>query len=624
MTGKHNPAILDGDTLQGKYPQGVDWHVPLEKMTLVEMFDRAVKKYADHPCIDFYGKKISYRELEELADKAAKGFQEMGVKKGTRVGLYMPNTQYYPVLFFGALRAGAVIVNYSTQYVEKELEYQAEDSGTEILVTSDAPRSKSDKSKYNPLRVIESLRSDHFENSLSLLKKGKVRKVLAFNLADAMPGDKALLSKDMRKGLPLVKIINRLTNLFNLSTIGKVSYMKGFMNNDGLYEAVPVAPDDTAVLQYTGGTSGTPKGGELTHYNLTANIQQISEYIVAKPGMPDSDHTLKAGESRMFAPLPYFHVFGMSTTMILPIHLGLETITVANPLDFETCFRVIEKSKPDALAAVPNLVKKALQSETLPQYDVTSVKSIVTGGAAMPQKLQKKVEEHCTAHIFPGWGLTETSPVLTINPVYGPSRENSAGQPVPGVEIRVCDIDDPHKVLNMGENGELQARGPNIMKGYLNNPDATAEVMVEEADGAWFRTGDIGYVTEDGFVDITDRLKRMINVNGTGKKAFSKQIEDQLSQHSDILECCVIAVDKGTDREAAKAFIRFKDGKSLSEDDIRAHLATRLSKLEIPRYYEFVTEPLPRTIKGDIMWKHLEDREAAKANQGKTAPQLSL
>lgn len=604
MTSENNLAILDGDTLKNSYPEGIDWNLPLEKISLVELFNNAVTKFADKPCFDFYGNKITYKELEELTDKAAKGFQKMGVKKGTRVGLYMPNTQYHPILFFGALKAGAIVVNYSTQYVEEELKHQIEDSDTTILVTADAP-------------------SDLFKNAKSLLKKTGLQQVLAFHLDDAMGDDRSWMPAKYVYGLPIAKILNKFKNFFDFAAKGQVSYMKGFLNNDGQYEAVPVDPDDTAVLQYTGGTSGTPKGAELTHYNLTANAQQIAEFISDSPEKPDSEFTLKAGESKMLAPLPFFHVFGMSATMLTPIHLGMETITILDPRpdELETNLKVIERTKPDAIALVPKVLEFVLKSPLLEKYDYSSVKGIVTGGAAMPIKVHEKINELCDARVFPGWGLTETSPVLTVNPLYGTERSGSAGIPVPGVKIRVCDIDEDNKVFKIGETGELQAAGPNIMKGYADKPDETDKVMVVDEEGTqWFKTGDVGHVTEDGHVIITDRIKRMINVMGTGKKAFSYSIEKAIDKHPDIAECCVVAVNKGTDREAAKAFVRVKEGASLEAEDLKAHLASHLSKLEIPRYYEFVTEPLPRTMKGDVQWKQLEDMEAEKANQGGNTP----
>ncbi len=594
------PAIANGTTLSNSYPQGTDWNVPLERISLVEMFDRAVEKYADRPCINFLGTRISFRELDILTDRAAKGFQEMGVKKGTKVGFYMPNTHWHPVLFFGALKAGAIVVNYSTQYTEKELEHQIKDSGTAIMVTADTPE------------------PDTYKNVTSLIKKGLLDQGLVFNLADAMPRDKSWLPSKMRFGLPAVKIMNRLKNMFNFSVKGKVSYLKDMMDNDGIYMPVTTSPDDTAVLQYTGGTSGTPKGAELTHYNLTSNVQQVSEFIIDKPGKPASDMTIKPGESKMFAPLPFFHVFGMTTTMLTTINLGMETLMVLDPRDLETSFKMIDRTKPDFAAAVPKLVEGALQSKARSQHDISTIKGVVTGGAAMPNAVHKEIHSKCKLRVFPGWGLTETSPVLTVNPLYGETKIGSAGQPLPGVEIRVCDVSDPEKVLNIGEDGELQARGPNIMKGYWNKPEETAEVMTKDG---WFRTGDIGHLDETGHVFITDRLKRMINVMGTGKKAWSSQIENAIADHPDVAECVVVAVNKGTDREAAKAFIRPHEGKTIDAEEMKTFLAQTLSKMEIPRFYEFVAEPLPVTAIGKPDWKKLEDMEAKQSSKRKTRRQ---
>lgn len=632
MAEGNRPAVLNGATLEGHYPQGTDWNVPIERITLVEMFDRAVKKYADHPCIDFFGTKLSFRQLEELTDKAAKGFQKLGVTRGTKVGLYVPNTHWHPVLFFGALKAGAVVVNYSTQYTASELEHQVKDSGTSILVTSDAPRGNKSNAPFDPKKLssyadaLNALKSDHYSNSVNLIKKALLRHVLVLNLADAMPeNDQGLLPEKLKKGLPLVRIMNRLTALFDIAVCGMTSRVQDLLDNDGDYRKVSIDPDDTAVLQYTGGSSGTPKGSELTHFNLTANVQQVSEFIAHKQEKPESDYTLKPGKSRIFAPLPYFHVFGMTTTMIAPIHLGMETVIALDPRDLETSFKIIEKTRPDAAAGVPKLIESAVNTRLSKKYDHGSLKTIVTGGAAMPPSLREKVKVKCGIRVFPGWGLSETSPILTVNPPYGAEKPGSAGQPLPGIEIRVCDVSEPNKVLNVGEDGELQAKGANIMKGYWNNPAETADCMVDDgAGGHWFRTGDIGHVTEDGHVMITDRLKRMINIKGTGKKAWASVIENEIVAHPHVAECVVIAVHKGTDREAAKAFIRPKEGKSVTPEEIKEFLALKLEKMGIPQIYEFTDKPLPVTSVGKPDWKKLQDMEAAKEKAAGVLPPQKL
>lgn len=589
------PSIADGRTLDSHYPAGVTWASPIEKMTLSTMFDRAVKKYADKVAINFLGRKITYEAFDDLVNRAAKGFQDMGVKKGTRIGFYMPNTPWYPVLFFGALKAGGIVVNYSPQYAEKELLNQVKDSGTSILVTSDLPKPH-----------------DTFANALGLVKQGKLDKVLAFNLYDSLPDDKSWLPSKMRFGLPVVKVVSRLKALFNFAVSDKLTFINRFIDNDGRYRPVAVGADDTAVLQYTGGTTGVPKGAELTHANLTANVQQISAFLTHREGMEESPYTLKSGQTKMMGPLPDFHVFGLMTTMITPVHLGLENQMTLDPRDIPTMLKFIERARPDTLAAVPKLVEGAWKSPEWKNHDLSSLKSIVTGGSAMPTALHRAIHEQSSLRVFPGWGLTETSPVLTVSPVYGEPVLGSAGQVLPGVEVRVCDISDSTKVLPLGEKGELQARGPHVMKGYWNKPDETANVMT---DDCWFRTGDIGYLDARGLVYITDRLKRMINISGTGKKAWASVIENEILEHPDILECVVVAINKGTDQEAAKAFVRFAEGKTLTEAQIREHLASRLSKLEIPKHFEFVSEPLPQTSVGKPDWKKLEDQEAARSPQ---------
>ncbi|MCB9991137.1 MAG: AMP-binding protein [Rhodospirillales bacterium] len=588
------PAILNGQSLQAHYPQGVDWYTPFEKITLVELFKRAVEKYADLPCIDFYNKKTTFRELDELSDRAAKGFQNMGVKKGTPVGFLMPETDMQRVLFWGAVKAGATIVNYSPLYVEEELEHQIADSGTKIMITSDKPKDG---------------KSDNYKNSVSLLKKGAFDRLVVFNLADTLPDDKSAVPAKMKKGLPLVKILNRITNFFNFTARGKISYMKGFLNNDGLYETVQTSPEDTALLQYTSGSSGVPKGTELTHTNLVSNAQQVSAYAVTNDNTPDNPYTINPGETSIFSPLPTSHIFGLTIEILVPVMQGMESIIVMDPRDLKTNADTLKRTQPDMAAFVPQLVAKMKDAG---HFEDTSLKTVVTGGSAMPPVLQKEMEEEFGIGMRPGYGLTETSPVLTVNPMFGPQTYGSAGKPIPGVSIRICDVEEPNKVLNMGETGEIQAAGDNIMKGYLNRPEETAEVMTVDENGTrWFRTGDIGHVTEDGFLNITDRMKRMINLKGSGKKISPTEVENALLEHPDVAECVVVSVYKNTKNEQAKVFLKFAEGKTVSNEDLQKHLDGKVNRLAIPRMFEVLDEiPLNKTHKPD--WKKLEDMEAAK------------
>ena len=597
MTENNNLSILNGKTLEDVYPEGTNWDIPIDKITLTELFDRAVNKYADKPCIDFLGTRISYSEMAELVDKAAKGFQELGVQKGTKVGLYMPNTHWYPILFFGAMKAGATVVNFSSQYLENELEDQIKDSGTEIMVTADSPK------------------PDTFGSTVSQLKKNNLKQILVLNLADTLGPDKSWMPTKLKYGLPIIKIINRLKTFFNFSVKENITNLNKFIDNDGQYHKVETDPDEVAVLQYTGGTSGTPKGAELTHDNLSANAQQITEFIKKSESKPDSPYLMQEGGSGMFAPLPNFHIFGMTASMITTLHMGMETVMVMDPRDIETSMKIIDRTKPDCILAVPNLGKAMVSSEHIENYDITSLKGMVTGGSATPPAVKNLIEEKTNMRVKPGYGASETSPVLTITPLYGHEIEGSAGVPVPGVELRICDPSDPNKILEYGMDGEIQACGRNIMKGYYNNPEETEATIITEADGKkWYRTGDIGHF-DTGQLIITDRIKRMIVLGDSGKKASATKIENALMEHPDINECVVIAINKGTEKESGKALIKFEDGKDVSPEDLKEFLSKVLNKYEIPRHYETVTEPFERTVKGEIKWAEIEKNEAEKANK---------
>ena len=589
------PAYAGDKNLSAAYP--ANWNFNLEPLNLSQILDRAVAAYADRPCIDFYGTKLTYREFGTMVDKAAKGFQDMGVKRGTRVGLYGPNTLMHPVMYFGALKAGATVVNFSPLYTEAELKAQIEDSGTTIMVTSDLP--------------------EMFANVRNLIKKGALEKAVLYHFSDmvSFTGD---ASAKMKFGTPVIKLLTRLKLAFNDSAVGKkITPARALMANDGNFSENNAKGDDVAVLQYTGGTTGTPKGAMLTHSNLSANAQQVQEFFAAGPGKTVTTAHLVSGQERILAAIPYFHVFGMMVTMISSLGMGSELVILPNPRDIPDLMNAIDKKKPTLFAAVPKLLQGIAQHKDVAKYDFTSLKGIFSGGAALPKGILTQFHENIrhNAPVYQGYGLTETSPVATSNPPLGDNRPETVGMPYPRTEVRICDVNDPDKVLKRGEQGEIQIRGPQVMKGYWNKPEATAEVMT--TDG-WFRTGDIGILDEHDYVKITDRLKRMLSINGF--KVYPNVVENAISLHPAVAECVVIGVNKNTNKEYAKAIIRFKpDMPKPDEKELREFLDDKINRIEMPKEFEFTDDVMPVTAVGKPDYRKLEELEKEKQKAQQTS-----
>jgi long-chain acyl-CoA synthetase len=577
-------AIADGTTMNVYYPEGIAWDVALERQNLARLVEDSVTKYGDKPCIDFLGKKYSYKEFGDMVDRAAQGLVDMGVQKGDRVGLYMPNTPYYPVMFFAALKLGATIVNYSPLYDEAKLEQQIKDSGTTVMVTLDL--------------------KDFFDKARNLQKKGVLDKVVKCRMADVLPFWKSWAFWALKGGDRTRDRAGQTENVFDFRDIA---------SNGVYYGATTVqAEKDIAVLQYTGGTTGVPKGAMLTHFNLLSNAAQIEAFFGYTEQKDKSGIYLEPGNEKILAALPYFHVFGMMVGMINGLKMGSEIIMLPNPRDMKEVLETIDSKKPTILPTVPKLLQGMTEFKGMEKYDLTSLRGAVSGGAALPEGVRKAFEKATKRPgiIKQGYGLTETSPVAASNPPAGKNKPESVGIAYPGTKIRIADSEDPNKTLKIGETGEILIAGPQLMAGYYNRPEETAEVLVDIDGEKWLRTGDIGFMDEDRYVHIVDRKKRMIIINGYN--VYPNVIENAFSTHPDVAESVVIKVSDERSGEAAKAFVRLKEGVSLSEEKLRDYLKSKLGRLEMPKMIEFVKEELPKTDVGKPDWKKLQDEEKAK------------
>ena len=547
------------------YPEGIDWSTPLTRRALNENIDDAEIRFAARPAIDFLGRKTTYAQLATHIRQAAKGFQNMGVTKGSRVGLCLPNTPYSVICYFGALRAGATVVNYNPLYVERELAFQISDSETEIMVTMDL------KLLYPKVAAM-------------LSQTESLKQIVVCRMAPILPPLKGLLF-----GIVKRKEIAAITD------DDTTMRFEDLINNDGQPEEVEIdIEQDIAVLQYTGGTTGRSKGAMLTQANLSANISQMLSWF---PG-------LRPGEEKIVGVLPLFHVFAMTAVMNFAVASGTEMILLPR-YELEQTLKTLSTKKATLFPAVPTIYTAINQAPDLAKYDLSSIRYCMSGGAPLPLEVKRQFEQITGCKLVEGYGLSESSPVATCNSMSGTNKENSIGLPVPGTDITIHDLEAPHDLMPVGERGEVWIKGPQIMKGYLNQAEETADTL---RDG-WLRTGDVGYMDDQGHFFLVDRLKDLILCSGYN--VYPRMVEEAIYLHSAVSEVTVIGIKDEYRGESPKAFVKLKPNESLNETDLKQFLEDKLSKIEMPSKIEFRDE-LPKTIIGKLSKKELVAEEQAQ------------
>lgn len=613
-----NPAHANQNTMDGKYPPSVKWNAfdpdKFDKAHVTNLLAAGVASNPNGTAIEFMGTKITFTELNELVQKAAKGLQDQGIGEDNKVGLFMPNTPYYAVMFMATASVGATVVNFSPLYNEEELAAQIVDSDTDIMATLDL--------------------KDFFGKCENLVDKGELKNIIKCDLADMLPSVKGAL----------FKLTKKKEIATPRSSDSHVTF-KALTNNDGQYAKPEFNPHQIAVLQYTNGSTGTPKGVMLTHYNLVANVEQISTLFARYEDTPADAVCIEPTKEKVLAALPYFHVYGMTTALLSPLSMGNEIVMLPNPRDVPGVLGAIDKHGITVSPLVPKLiqaldehpknakaafkadkksgfVKKLFNAVTkyplFRDFDVTSIKGVVSGGAALASGTKQSFEASVGREniIFQGYGMSEASPLISTNPGCGKNNSKSVGITCPKTEIRIVDLSDSNKVLNIGQDGEIQARGPQVMKGYYGRPEATAEVL--SADG-WLSTGDIGHLDDDMYLHITDRKKRLVIVNG--ENISPSKIEDCLSKHEAVAECVAIGLPDARAGEALKVIVRYKEETTVpSEADLRTFLAEDLNRSEMPKWFETTSEPLPDK-NGKVDWKAIQDAERGKL-QDTQAPEV--
>ncbi|WP_428247686.1 long-chain-fatty-acid--CoA ligase [Ferrovibrio sp.] len=559
------------------YPEGVKWALSQQPRPIWSLLDEAVAKYAPKPFLEFMGKTLTYAAVSDLVDRSAKGFQQLGVGPGVHVGLFLPNTPHYVICFFGILKAGGRVVNYSPLDAERELRYKIEDSQTDIMCTLD----------LNAL----------YPNIAKMLGSTRLKKIVVGGLPDVLPFPKNFL-------FPLVKG----KEIAAVPKDDRHVRFKDLVANDGRYTPHPVKDpvDEVAILQYTGGTTGVPKGAMLTHNNVVATVQMYLTWANARPDL------LKEGEERVLIVLPMFHIYGLSAVLLRFIAIGAELVLHPR-FELKAVVEDLHKKKITVFPGVPTMYAAINNLQNLKDYDLSSLKFCGSGGAPLPVEVQDKFETTTGCKMIEGWGMTETAPAGTQTLMDGDRRKGSCGLPLPGLIMEIVDVEDPLKVLGINERGEICIRGPNVMKGYWNKPEATEEAFA----GGRFHTGDVGYMDEDGFIFIVDRKKDMI-LSG-GFNVYPRNIEEAIYEHPSVEECTVVGVPDEYRGQSAKAFIKLKPGAATpSFDDLKSFLKDKLGKHEMPAAME-IRDALPKTLIGKLSKKELVEEEKKKYEARQTA-----
>jgi long-chain acyl-CoA synthetase len=551
------------------YPPEVRWNAPLELSSVQSVLEKAAERFGPRPALDFMNKRTSYAELDALANRAAAGLQKLGVGPGVHVGLYLPNTPHYVIAFFGVLKAGGVVVNYSPLDALRTLEFKVNDSETDILVTLD----------------LASL----YPQAEKLLASTRLKTLVIGEFAEMTLAPAAVQAQMTAAGM-----------LAEVKRDGAHVAFRDLIDNDGRYEAHPLGmlADELAVIQYTGGTTGSPKGAMLTHANLTAACSLYAE--VAMRG----ENSLRVGEERTLCVLPLFHIYSLTVVMLLGFRLGAELVLHPR-FDPAAAVKDIVEKKITVYMGVPTMHVALLSVPGAEKMDFSSLRYCASGGAPLPAAVQERFESVVGCRLTEGWGMTETAPLGTFTPRDGTRKPGSCGVPYPGTEMKLIDIADPEREVKLGERGEICVKGPNVTKGYWKKPEATASAMT--ADG-FFRTGDVGVMDEDGYLYIVDRTKDMLLCGGFN--VYPRNIEEAIYQHPSVEEASVIGIPDAYRGETPKAFVKLKAGAPpVTFEEMKAFLKDRLGKHEMIGAMEIRAE-LPKTPVGKISKKELREYEA--------------
>lgn len=545
------------------YQEGVPHNInEKEYSSIVDLLESSFTKFSDRPAFHCMGKTLNFSDMDELSKKFASFLQNnLKLKKGARVALMMPNILQYPVALFGILRAGMVAVNVNPLYTERELEHQLKDSGAEAIIIF-----------ANSAKILE-----------NVVGKTDVKHVIVTQIGDMLGFPKSLLVnfviKHVKKMVPAWELEDHIKFLDALA-LGDASKFK---------KESPTL-EDTAFLQYTGGTTGVSKGAELTHGNIVANMVQARAWI---------RDAIKEGEEIIITPLPLYHIFSLTANCFIFSSVGALNVLITNPRDIPGFVKELSKWKFTAFTGVNTLFNALLNNKDFKDLDFSSLKLALGGGMAVQKAVAQEWKKTTGKPLIEAYGLTETSPAACINPMTLSEYNGKIGVPIPSTDVKI--LDDDGKELGVNEPGELAIKGPQVMKGYWNRPEETSKVFTEDG---YFKTGDIACVDEKGFFQIVDRKKDMILVSGFN--VYPNEVEDVIVTHPKILEAAAIGVPHEKSGEVVKVFVVKKPGQEITEDEIMQFCKKELTGYKCPKMVEFRDE-LPKSNVGKILRKDLRN-----------------
>jgi len=542
------------------YDAGVPRHIDYPEINLFALLEEAARKYPDSPCTIFKGARITYREMNDLTDRFAAGLADLGIQKGDRVGIFMPNTPQFVLAYFAILKAGAVVVAINPLYSPREIEHQVNDAGIEVMLVM--------SNFYNLVKKVQ--------------PNTKIRTIVATNLKEALPPVLAFLfSLTMEK-----------KGGFRVALAEGDLWMQDLIARHKPEDRpkLDIGPDDVALFQYSGGTTGISKGAIAMHRNLVANALQIRSWI------GDAED----GKETTLMAIPLFHVYGMVAGMLFSIRAGASMVMVPNPRDMKDVLTNIQKYKTTIFPGVPTMYNAINNHPDVlaGKYNLDSIKGCISGSAPLMRETKEKFEALTGGKLCEGYGLSEAPTATHCNPLQGENRTGSIGLPFPDVDCRIISLDDEVTVMPVGEIGELAIKGPQVFKGYHNMPTETTNTL---RDG-WLYTGDIARMDEDGYFYIVDRKKELIKPGGF--QVWPREVEEVISAHPKVLEVGVAGIPDPYRGETVKAWVVVKPGETLSEEEIKDWCKDRIAKFKAPTHVEFRSE-LPKTTVGKILRREL-------------------
>ncbi|MGH2348485.1 MAG: long-chain-fatty-acid--CoA ligase [bacterium] len=546
------------------YEPGVPHTLEYPRITVPEFLDQSAARFPRHTATVFFGARLSYQAVKELADRFAAGLVHAGVKPGDRVSIHLPNCPQFLIAYYGILKAGAVAVPFNPVYVEREIEHQLNDSGAGVAVTLDLvwPKIAAVRARTSLRAVVVTRINAFFPPLLRLLYPLKAKR------------------EGQHVDVPWAADVRRFHDVLDAA---------------GPPSPVTTDPDSPAVLLYTGGTTGVPKGAVLTHRNLVCNTLQARAWFTQ----------LRPGEGTLLAVIPFFHSYGMTSAMNLCISNGSELVLLPR-FQIDMVFKALARYRPAMYPGVPTMYTAIINHPDAQRIDMRSIDACISGAMALPGEVQARFEALTGGRLVEGYGLTETSPVTHVNPIRGTRKLGSIGVPVPDTDARIVDPEHPERALGIDEVGELAVRGPQVMQGYWHHPAETAKVL---RDG-WLLTGDLARMDADGFFYVVDRKKELI-ISG-GLNIFPREVEEVLYAHPAVLEAAAIGIPDQYRGEAVKAFVVLKPGARATAEEIIEYCRTNLARFKVPQAVEF-REQLPKSLIGKILRRVLAEEDRARA-----------